>query len=115
MGHRSPDKAKLPSEEGLGHSLLLLEELTCLPCVGKTCLPRAGLQPILLTQVPSCFLLSLKSATLIYKILYLHRQQKALPLVHGSQSGSQLLVCGHPVSVTVPLWPPALMLSTPAS
>lgn len=35
MGHRSPDKAKLPSEEGLGHSLLLLEELTCLPCVGE--------------------------------------------------------------------------------
>ena len=35
MGHRSPDKAKLPSEEGLGHSLLLLEELTCLPRVGE--------------------------------------------------------------------------------
>lgn len=35
MGHCSPDKARLPSEEELGHSLLLLEELTCLPHVGE--------------------------------------------------------------------------------
>ena len=35
MGRRSPDKARLPSEEGLSHSLLLLEELTWLPPVGE--------------------------------------------------------------------------------